>query len=83
MPDADLNIIPGLQANHRRALAGELEVTSLRALGEADQRALYTALGTLRPRPSLTRIATWQEDARRLGDAAARSQTGIRPPHLR
>ncbi len=71
MPDEDLTSIPGLQANHRRALAGKLEITSLRALADADQRALYNALGSLRPRPSLTRIAAWQNEARsRLSDAA-------------
>jgi hypothetical protein len=72
VPDEDLRSIPGLQANHRRALAGKLEITSLRALADADQRALYNALGSLRPRPSLTRIAAWQGEARsRLSDAAA------------
>jgi hypothetical protein len=71
VPDEDLTSIPGLQANHRRALAGKLEITSLRALADADQRALYNALGSLRPRPSLTRIAAWQDEARsRLSDAA-------------
>jgi hypothetical protein len=72
VPDADLRTIPGLQENHRRALAAKLGITSLRALADGDQRALYTALGSIRPRPSLARIATWQEDARsRLADAAA------------
>lgn len=53
-------------------MAAKLGITSPRALADADQRALYTALGSIRPRPSLTRIATWQEDARsRLADAAA------------
>src|SRR5215472_6561859 len=67
----DLTSVPGLQAVHRRALADKLGITSLQALAEADQRAIYTALATTRPRPSLTRIAAWQDDARsRLGDAA-------------
>lgn len=71
MPDEDLRSIPDLQDNHRRALAAKLGITSLRALADADQRAIYTALGSIRPRPSLVRIATWQGDAHsRLSDAA-------------
>jgi hypothetical protein len=56
---------------HRRALAGKLKITSLRGLADADQRAVYTALGNIRPRPSLARIATWQADARSRLNVAA------------
>ena len=64
MPSDEMDCIPGLEENHRRALAGELGITSLRALADADQRAIHTALGTMRPRPSLARIAAWQGQAR-------------------
>jgi hypothetical protein len=71
MPGEDLSSIPGLQEVHQRALDRKLGITSLRALAGADQRTIYTALGSVRPRPSLTRIAAWQEDARqKLSDAA-------------
>jgi hypothetical protein len=71
VPGDDLTAIPGLQEAHRRALAGKLDITSLEALADADQRAIYTALGNLRPRPTLARIAGWQADARsRLSDPA-------------
>jgi hypothetical protein len=67
-----MDSIPGLEEIHRRALAGKLGITSLRALADADQRAIYTALGSIRPRPSLARIAAWQDRARAtLGDAAS------------
>ena len=72
MPSDDMDSIPGLEENHRRALAGKLGITSLRALADADQRAIHTALATMRPRPSLARIAAWQGQARSmLGDAAS------------
>jgi hypothetical protein len=67
----DLSAVPGLEEAHRRALAGKLRVTSLEGLVDADQRAIYNALGNLRPRPTLARIAGWRADARsRLSDAA-------------
>lgn len=70
MPDSSLGSIPGLQDNHRRLLAGKLGIVSLRALADADQRTIHSALANLRPRPSLARIAQWQADARtRLTDA--------------
>jgi hypothetical protein len=63
--------IPGLEEKHRRALASKLGITSLRALADADQRAVYTALASFRPRPSLERVEAWQDEARgRLSDAA-------------
>lgn len=70
MSDGGLESISGLQEAHRRALAGKLEITSLRALADADQRAIYSALANQRPRPSLARVAQWQADARnKLTDA--------------
>ena len=73
MPAEDLRAIPGLQENHRRELAAKLAITSLRALADADQRTVYEALRNIRPRPSLTRIAAWQGDARgRLPDTVAK-----------
>lgn len=71
MPGDDLTSVPDLLEAHQRALAGKLGITSLRALADADQRAIYTALASLRPRPTLGRIAAWQADARRrLSDAS-------------
>lgn len=70
MPD-DLKSIPGLQDNHRRALDNKLGITGLRALAEADQRTVYTALRNVKPYASVARIAAWQNDARsRLADVA-------------
>jgi hypothetical protein len=67
----ELDSIPGLAENHKRVLARKAGITSLRALADADQRAVYTALASIRPRPSLARIAAWQHEARsRLGDTA-------------
>lgn len=49
MPGDDLNSIPGLLDNHRRALDSKLGITGLRALADADQRAIYTTLQNVRP----------------------------------
>jgi hypothetical protein len=69
VPGDELDSIPGLTENHKRVLARKAGITSLRALADADQRAVYTALASIRPRPSLARIAAWQHEARsRLGD---------------
>jgi hypothetical protein len=71
VPGDELDSIPGLAENHQRVLASKAGITSLRALADADQRAVYTALASIRPRPSLARIAAWQHEARsRLGDTA-------------
>ena len=71
MPGDELDSIPGLAENHQRVLASKAGITSMRALADADQRAVYTALASIRPRPSLARIAAWQHEARsRLDDAA-------------
>ena len=64
MPGDDMDSVPGLEENHRHALEGKLGITSLRALADADQRAIYAALGSMRPHPSLARIAAWQDHAR-------------------
>jgi hypothetical protein len=70
----ELDSIPGLAENHRRVLASKAGIASLQALADADQRAVYTALASIRPRPSLARIAAWQNEARsRLGDVNDRS----------
>jgi hypothetical protein len=67
----ELDSIPGLAENHRRVLASKAGITSLQALADSDQRDVYTALASIRPRPSLARVAAWQNEARsRLGDAA-------------
>ena len=71
MPSDEMDSIPGLEENHRRALAGKLGIMSLQALADADQRAIYTALATMRPRPSLARIAAWQGQARSMLSGAA------------
>ena len=71
MPGDDLRSIPDLQANHLRALDDKLGITGLRALADADQRTIHTALRNVRPYASLARVAAWQDDARsRLADAA-------------
>ncbi len=64
MPGDVLRSLPGLQESHRRALADKLGITSFQALADADQRAVYAALANIRPRPSLTRIAAWQDEVR-------------------
>ncbi len=63
MPTDDLSSIPGLEDKHLRALARR-QVTDLRSFADADQREIYTAMANIRPRPSLERIARWQEEAR-------------------
>ena len=72
MPGDDLSSIPDLKETHRRALAGKLGITSLRALADADQRTIYTALGK---RASLARIAAWQSDARSKLSVAANDRS--------
>ena len=67
MPD-ELSSIEGLADKHVRALARQ-EVTDLRGLVQADQRAIYRAMANLRPRPTLEQISRWQDEARsRLGE---------------
>lgn len=67
----NLESVSGLQEIHRRTLADKLSITSLGDLADADQRAVWTALRNLRQRPSLARVAAWQEEARRRLNEAA------------
>jgi hypothetical protein len=70
VPGDDLTSVPGLQDKHRRVLAEQLEVTTLRALADADPRDIHHALRNLRPRPTFEQIASWQDNARSgLGEA--------------
>jgi len=67
VPD-ELSSIEGLADKHVRALARQ-EITDLRGLAQADQRAIYRAMANLRPRPTLEQVSRWQEEARsRLGE---------------
>lgn len=67
-----LNSVPDIQDKHRRVLAGELKITTFRALARADRRDIHRAMRNLRPRPTLEQIARWQDHARsRLSEAAA------------
>jgi hypothetical protein len=64
VPGDDLSSVPGLQEKHRRVLAGELGITTLRALVDADLRDIHQAMRNLRPRPTLEQITRWQEYSR-------------------
>jgi hypothetical protein len=71
VPGDEIDAIPGLEEKHRRALASKLEITSLQALADGDQRAIYNALASFRPRPTPELVEAWQDEARRrLSDAA-------------
>ena len=65
MPSDDLSSIPGLEDKHLRALTRQ-NVTDLRGLADADRQAIYRAMASLRPRPSLEQISRWQDDARNM-----------------
>jgi hypothetical protein len=65
MPSEDMGSIPDLQENYQHALEENLGIISIRALAEADEGVLYTALRRTRPPPSHERIANWQNAARR------------------
>ena len=70
----ELSSIPDIQDKHRRVLAGELKITTFRALARADRRDIHRAMRHLRPRPTLEQIARWQDHARsRLSEAADQS----------
>lgn len=72
MPSEDVGSIPGLQENYQHALEENLGIISIRALAEADEGVLYTALRRTRPPATHAQIAGWQTDARRkLGKTAA------------
>jgi hypothetical protein len=64
MPSNDLRSIPDLHDRQRRALAGELKITTFRALAHADRREIHRAMRHLKPRPGLEQIARWQDHAR-------------------
>jgi hypothetical protein len=71
VPGDEIDAIPGLEEKHRRALASKLGITSLQALADGDQRAIYNALASFRPRPTSELVEAWQDEARRrLSDAA-------------
>lgn len=70
----ELSSIPDIQDKHRRVLAGELKITTFRALARADRRDIHRVMRNLRPRPTLEQIARWQDRARsRLSEAADQS----------
>jgi hypothetical protein len=75
----DLSAIPDLQERHRRVLAGELKITTLRALVQADRRDIHRAMRNLRPRPTLEQIARWQDHARSGLSEAASDPADWRP----
>jgi hypothetical protein len=70
VPTDDLSSIPGLEEKHLEALA-ELQVNDLRSLADADQHEIHKAMANIKPRPTLKRIAQWQEEARRKLEEAA------------
>jgi hypothetical protein len=78
VPSEDLTSIPGLEENHRRALADKLGITSVRALAGADQRAIYDALRHVGHRPTLARVADWQDVARRRITRARKTRQAAR-----
>jgi hypothetical protein len=65
MPGEEMGSIPDLQENYQHALEENLGIISIRALAEADEGVLYTALRRTRPPPSHERIANWQNAAHR------------------
>ena len=70
----DLSSITGLEDKHRRALARR-QITTLAGLADADQRVIYRAMGSIRPRPTLKQIAQWQGEARsQLGGARTQEE---------
>jgi hypothetical protein len=65
----DLSSITGMEDKHRRALARR-QITTLRGLADADRHVIYRAMGSIKPRPTLSQIARWQDEARgRLDEA--------------
>ena len=63
MPSEDLASIPDLQENYQHVLEENLGIISIRALAEADEGVLYTALRSTHA--TRTQIASWQDAARR------------------
>jgi len=67
----DLTSIPGLLDRHRRALESRMQITTYDALVQANPRTILAAMSRIRlPRPTLEEIRGWQNEARRLRDAA-------------
>jgi hypothetical protein len=64
VPSDDLSSIPDLQDKHRKVLADQLKITTLRAFIDADLRDVYQAMRNLRPRPTLEQITRWQDQSR-------------------
>ena len=72
----DLSSIAGMEDKHRRALARR-QITTLRDLAGADQHVIYRAMGSIKPRPTLSQIGRWQDEARgRLDEAKDEAQSG-------
>jgi hypothetical protein len=65
MADDDLTTIPGLVEKHRKVLADQLQVTTYEALVHADRQSVFDAMFRVRPRPTLSEIGEWQNDAQR------------------
>jgi hypothetical protein len=64
VPIDDLSSIPDLQDKYRKVLAGQLKITSFRALAHADRQDIYRAMRDSRLRPTHEQIAKWQGHAR-------------------
>jgi hypothetical protein len=75
VPGDEIDAIPGLEEKHRRALASKLGITSLQALADGDQRAIYNALASFRPRPTPELVEAWQDEARRRHSDAANGRS--------
>jgi hypothetical protein len=71
----DLSSISGMEDKHRRALARR-QITTLRGLAGADQQVIYRAMGSIKPRPTLSQIAHWQSQARNALDEARGEDDG-------
>jgi hypothetical protein len=62
MPSEDMGSIPGFKENYQHALEEKLGIISIRALAEADEGVMYTALR--RTHATKAQIANWQAAAR-------------------
>ncbi|HYB85332.1 MAG TPA: hypothetical protein VEC76_00655 [Streptosporangiaceae bacterium] len=78
MATGDLSPITDLEDKHRRALARR-NITTLADLADADQRVIYAAMGSIRPRPTLRQIAVWQGEARSTLDESVADATDWHP----
>jgi len=75
MAQDELTSIPGLQNKHCKVLAEQLHVTTLEGLVLAHRQAIHDAMRRLRPRPTLEKIAEWQDHARAKLDEAPSVQS--------